>query len=185
MNMITPYALVLLVLVVQTLLVPSTLAVTAEQDSGEASRAMSIFPHAGDQLKVLARSLEEQGCVAEDYIGTTIVQADGGNNYCYIVELKEGGVFGRDPSSSNDCSSVHFVPSQEFSVFDRVDGSRVHFRAGQMGWTGYFDIVLDETVTELHLAIHKFDPEIREFEITFKYSSCNAPTGSPTKHHAI
>lgn len=129
-----------------------------------------------DQL-VVHRAL--QGCSATDFIGTTIVQKSS-DNFCYKLEMFENGVFGRDPESLNDCSKVNFTPSQEFSIFDYIDGNRIYYKAGALGMTGYFDIVKDDNASDMSLQVQKFDMTTKEFIVIFTFPSCVAPTHTPT-----
>ena len=94
-------------------------------------------------------------------------------NLCVEAEVFGNGLLSPDLSDSTCSNTVHNSP---FSVgtFDRIArGNQVHFiKNGVDGWSGYFEISEDSTVTELQVSSQVIDMSAKEFIVGLTYPSC-------------
>ena len=113
-------------------------------------------------------------CPIEDFLDHQYFAPfnDGTTNYCYKIDLSEGGVFALDVTNQG-CSNDNFVDSGILSVFDFVSDDKAHFKNGDLGWSGQFGIQDDPTVTEVTISIVSINPVSQVYDVNLLFPSCS------------
>ena len=155
---------------------PTTLSVSPSiQPSSVPTQLPSSQP---SQYPSLEPTMVVQGrCHAEHFIGKTFHDPGDGNT-CYRFELFKGGKFSMDVG--NDCSESSFDTLFEFSTFDYALENKLFFKPGNLGYSGFFEIVIDPTLTtsNLDIEVMTWDYNNKKFEVLLRLQACELPTSS-------
>ena len=108
-------------------------------------------------------------CSAENFLSATFTTALEGK--CWKAELFEGGVLAAD-SSDIDCSSESPSFDEVYSIFDYVEGDRIYFKEGDLGYTGYFEFT-ESPLTSRMITRKSWNDAAKFFSVRFIFSSCS------------
>ena len=151
-------------------MIPSTIPSSTPSISAQPSSIPSIEPSSTPTVE------QATICIAKDVVGRTFITR-GADNYCYHVEMFDGGIFKRD-NSANDCDTSDFTDTSELGIFDRVEGNQIFFKEGSLGYTGHFNLIEDKHIDDAMLSNDSWDSSSLTFVIDLILQTCDVPSVS-------